>query len=229
MNREQIFIEFAKFVTEQNKNYYENKEYGIIEDVLAMFCLPSKKFTGVKRCVHQDNLQTLHDFIISDICTDEQARKVYEIATGKSKPINVDPVSDVAGKVFVGMVMNTDLYPNVEQLREGISRAIKNTGNEAYFADKSGRSEYIMEGIKENLHNCSFAIIDLTTQNNGAYFEAGYALALGKRVIITCPHKERGNVHFDLKQYRCIFWKDFNDLTEQLTENIIKQGLQKND
>lgn len=37
-----------------------------------------------------------------------------------------------------------------------------------------------MDGIKENLQNCKFAIIDLTTQNNGAYFEAGYALALGK-------------------------------------------------
>ena len=226
MNREQIFISFAKFVTEQHRDYYENKEYGIIEEVLAMFCLPSKKFMGVKRCVHQENLNTLHDFVISDACTDEQARKVYEIAIGADVPLKINPISNVAGKVFVGMVMNTSLYPDVERLREGISRAIKNTGNEAYFADKSGKSEYIMDGIKENLQNCKFAIIDLTTQNNGAYFEAGYALALGKRVIITCSHEESDKVHFDLRQYRCIFWDNFNKLTEKLTENIVKQGLQ---
>ena len=226
MNSEQIFIEFAKFVTEKNKNYYENGEYGLIEDVLAMFCLQSKKFFGVKRCVHQDNLQTLHDYLISDMCTDEQARKVYDIAVGVDAPLKINPISDVAGKVFVGMVMNTNLYSNVEQLREGISRAIKNTGNEAYFADKSDKSEYIMDGIKENLQNCRFAIIDLTTQNNGAYFEAGYALALGKRVIITCSHEESDKVHFDLRQYRCIFWNNFNELTEKLTDNIVKQGLQ---
>lgn len=46
------------------------------------------------------------------------------------------------------------------------------------------------------------------------------------RVIITCSHEESDKVHFDLRQYRCIFWDNFNELTEKLTENIVKQGLQ---
>ena len=64
MNAEIIFNEFAKFA-ESNNHYYTFEKHGIIEDVLSFMGLHSKKFLGASSVVHADNLETLHNFLIS--------------------------------------------------------------------------------------------------------------------------------------------------------------------
>ena len=65
MNREQIYVEFRKKV-ESDDNYFTFGRYGIIEEILAYFGLASKEFRGSHACVHEDNLKTLHDFMINE-------------------------------------------------------------------------------------------------------------------------------------------------------------------
>lgn len=53
---------------------------------------------------------------------------------------------------------------------------------------------------------------DFTEQKSGVYFEAGFALGLNLPVIWTCRADDIGNLHFDVRQYNCIAWKDEADL-----------------
>ena len=45
-------------------------------------------------------------------------------------------------------------------------------------------------------------VVDLTHQNNGAYFEEGYAMGLGKPVIQLCQKDTK--LHFDIAQKNTI-------------------------
>lgn len=80
MNKEQIYAIFRK-KAEEDKYYFDFGRYGIIEDLMAYFGLPSKEFKGTSSWVHEDNLKTLHDFLINS-ASGEQLALVYQIATG---------------------------------------------------------------------------------------------------------------------------------------------------
>ena len=54
-----------------------------------------------------------------------------------------------------------------------------------------------------------FLIADLTHENPGAYWEAGYAEGLGKPVIYTCEKKKFENqvkTHFDTNHHLTLQW-----------------------
>lgn len=223
MNREQVFVAFRKFV-EQDKNYYAHGRTGIIEEVLSYFGLPVKKFVGVSRCVHEDHLEILHDFLRNH-ASDEQATLVYDIAVrGKRMPV-VDACCNGAGSIFVSMVMNESRYPDVAIIRKGIELGIVSTGNIAYFLDKTVHNDNIAKVMLKEICCCKFLVADFTHQNCGVYYEAGYAAALGKTVIHLCQENDFDNVHFDLKQTQFVLWKDERDLAEKLKAQIQKSGL----
>ncbi|MDE6232464.1 MAG: hypothetical protein K2M60_03840 [Lachnospiraceae bacterium] len=89
MNREQIYVAFRKKV-ESNEHYFKYEKYGIIEETLAYFGLTSKEFKGTSSWVHEDNLKTLHDFMINE-ATDEQLKLIYQVATGAEKMPEINP------------------------------------------------------------------------------------------------------------------------------------------
>jgi nucleoside 2-deoxyribosyltransferase len=61
----------------------------------------------------------------------------------------------------------------------------------------------------------------VTWARTGVYFEAGYALALGRQVIWTCRRdRAKVDMHFDTRQYNHILWNDAADLQEQLYYRI---------
>lgn len=61
--------------------------------------------------------------------------------------------------------------------------------------------------------------MDITYPNYEAYYEAGYAEALGKEVIICC-RDVNFKPHFDIAQKSAIVWKDEDDLEERLYRRI---------
>ena len=104
MNVEMIFNEFAKYA-EADDEYYTWGKHGVIEDVLAWFNIPSEKFRGVFSCVHADNLEKLHDFMITK-ATDDQLKIIENICKKHMDVPVVDFTDDAAGQVFVSMPMN---------------------------------------------------------------------------------------------------------------------------
>lgn len=225
MNTEMIFNEFAKYA-ESDDNYYTWGKHGIIEDVLAWFNIPSGKFVGASSSVHANNLEKLHDFMITN-ATDDQLKLIANICKKHVDVPVVDFTDDAAGQVFVSMPMNEQNCDCVAMIREGIRTALISTGNEPYFSDKDFHSENIYNIMLEHIHNCKFLVADLTTQNLGVYYEAGYAKALGKAVIFTCKDSWFDKIHFDIKQIQTINWHDKSDLSVKLAEQICGLNLGK--
>lgn len=218
MNAEWIFTQFAKYV-EQDDKYYSHGKHGIIEEVLAWFNIPAAKFFGASSKIHADNLEKLHDFMINR-ATDDQLKFVENIyATNACIPM-INNADDAAGHVFVSMPMNKEKCDCVDVIRNGISKAVKQTGNAPYFLDKDFHNENIYNVMMNHIQSCKFLIADLTTQNTGVYYEAGYAKALGKSVILTCKDTDFQNRHFDIMQIQTISWHDEKDLSRKLIEKI---------
>jgi hypothetical protein len=57
-----------------------------------------------------------------------------------------------------------------------------------------------------------FVLADLTHENRGVYFEAGYAEGIGRPVIYTCRtdafDPQVGHPHFDVNHHQCVRWDD---------------------
>lgn len=223
MNREQIYACFRK-MAEEDKHYFDFGRYGVIEEVLAYFGLPSKEFKGASSWVHEDNLKTLHDFLIQN-ATDEQLTLVQQIATGnKAAPI-MNPLLASSGSVFVSMPMNKAKYDCVDDIRYGTEKAIRATHNVPYFLDLDAHNGNIYDKMFEEIQCCKFLIADFTYQNTGVYYEAGYAKGIGKTVIHTCRSDEFEKLHFDVKQIQFVTWANADDLFQKLEKQIQKSGL----
>lgn len=116
MNAEMIFNEFAKYAESDDK-YYTWGKHGVIEDVLAWFNISSGKFIGASSSVHADNLEKLHDFMITN-ATDDQLKVIANICKKHVDAPVVDFTDDAAGQVFVSMPMNEQKCDCVAVIRE---------------------------------------------------------------------------------------------------------------
>lgn len=103
-------------------------------------------------------------------------------------------------------------------LREAIRKGVKDAGYVAVFIDEVQHNDYITPELLKHIRDSKFVVVDLTHQNNGAYFEEGYAMGLGKPVIQLC--KKETVLHFDIAQKNTIFWSDEDDIPERLTNRI---------
>jgi hypothetical protein len=133
----------------------------------------------------------------------------------------------IPGRVFVAMSFDPSLE---EAYAHGIRKAIEDDCKmTAIRVDKVGPDEKedfgqkICDRILAEIRRCQFAVVDFTDHNRGAYFEAGFALGLGRAVIWTCSEDQIRHAHFDTRQYPHIVWKDPTDLRLQLAERIQAQ------
>ena len=72
------------------------------------------------------------------------------------------------------------------------------------FIDEVQHNDFITPELLKHIRDSKFVVVDLTHQNNGAYFEEGYAMGLGKQVIQLC--KDGVELHFDIAQKNTIMW-----------------------
>ena len=80
-------------------------------------------------------------------------------------------------------------------------------------------NDFITPELLKHIKNSKFVVVDLTHQNNGAYFEEGYAMGLGKPVIQLC--RIGMNLHFDVAQKNTIMWDTESDIPQRLKNRII--------
>jgi len=137
----------------------------------------------------------------------------------------VNPDSQIG---FVAMDFSKDLkflYTDV------IEPAIKSAGYDPKIMWKEEHNNKIDDEIIALIRQSKFLVADLTKQNNGAYFEAGFAMGLGLPIIWMCKKGEE--VHFDTTQYNRIVWEEGNaeDAIPKLQKRIeatIGKGTQHN-
>ncbi|MBI2998711.1 MAG: hypothetical protein HYY46_09730 [Deltaproteobacteria bacterium] len=131
-----------------------------------------------------------------------------EAATGQGTP----------GKCFIAMSFDESLNEAYDQ---GLYLALKNDCKmEPVRIDRVHHNEKICDKIVAEIRACQFIVADVTLQRAGVYFEAGFAMGLGRPVIWTCREDDLDNVHFDTRQYNHIVWKEPGGLRTQLADRI---------
>ena len=120
--------------------------------------------------------------------------------------------------VFIAMNFDDKLKCVYEN---SIRKAIEECKYEPIREDYEEFNEKICDKILVDIKKARFVIAEFTGQKHGVYFEAGYALGLGKPVIWICRNDDIENVHFDTRQYNHIVWESGKDLYEKLVNRII--------
>lgn len=105
---------------------------------------------------------------------------------------------------------------------EAVEPAIRLAGYDPKRIDQHEHVNRIDEEIVAMIRRSRFVVADFTGQRGGVYFEAGYALGLGLRVIWLCREDQLKDVHFDTRQYNFLKWKpgEYADLAKRLQNRI---------
>lgn len=93
--------------------------------------------------------------------------------------------------------------PDLDELYEKcLLPAVKQTGYDLRTAtQKAGHIDAIVE---DEIRRCRFLIADLSDDNAGAYWEAGFAEGIGKPVIYIC--RDDLKTHFDTDHRQTVRW-----------------------
>ena len=151
-------------------------------------------------------------------CTDgpdeEEAFILSLSPKGYKRVDELQKYSSHGHNVLVAMQFGDDTKPLREAIRKGISEAKYN----AFFIDEVQHNDLITPELLKYIRDSKFVVVDLTHQNNGAYFEEGYAMGLGKPVIQLCQKGK--TLHFDIAQKNTIMWETEDDIPEKLANRI---------
>jgi ribosomal protein L32 len=122
-----------------------------------------------------------------------------------------------SNQAFVAMWFSKDLD---DAWLKGLKPALEQTVYVPLRIDLSQHNEKIDDRIIAEIRKSSLVVADFTGQRGGVYFEAGFAMGLGKPVIWTCREDDVEKLHFDTRQYNHIVWNDAKDLKEKLVLRI---------
>lgn len=106
---------------------------------------------------------------------------------------------------FVAMNFDKEFNTFYEQ---GIEPAIRDAGYEPKRVDQHDHVNRIDDEIVALINRSRFIVADFTGQKAGVYFEAGYALGLGLKVIWSCREDEIKEklLHFDTAHFNMLGW-----------------------
>lgn len=106
-------------------------------------------------------------------------------------------------RAFMAMPFGDDRLDSVFQR---FKEAVSQTGFELLRADDRPEAGSIDNRIRVEILTSRFLLAELTGDNNGVYWEAGFAEGLGKPVIYTCQQGHK--THFDTNHLQTVFWDD---------------------
>lgn len=172
-----------------------------------------------------DDLQQEGDFMLSCLAEQGYIQKLLRLHCDAMTPITLMPpayarIDEIQkntsnGKnVLVAMKFGDDTKP----LREAIRKGVHDAEYIAIFIDEVQHNDFITPELLKYIRDSKFVVVDLTHKNNGAYFEEGYAMGLGKPVIQLC--KRGVQLHFDIAQKNTIMWTTEGDIPDLLRKRI---------
>lgn len=142
---------------------------------------------------------------ITFVLTEIAWRRIYELQINQSDNKNV----------FVAMKFGAETLALREKIKEGLE------GYNVRIMDEIEHNHQIVPEMLFEIRNSKFVIAELSNHNNGAYYEAGYALGLGKEVIHICQKSELSNgLHFDVAQVNTIIYENIDEIPAKLQKRI---------
>lgn len=127
----------------------------------------------------------------------------------------------IRGRCFVAMSFDKDLE---EAYEKGILPALKiDCKLDPMRVDKVYHDEKICNKIIAEIRLSQFVVADFTKHKPNVYFEAGFALGLGRPVMWSCRKDDftKEKAQFDTRQYPHIVWTTPEDLRDKLRDRVI--------
>ena len=123
-----------------------------------------------------------------------------------------------SNKCFVAMAFRDETL----EIRKAIKEVLIDTGFEPILIDEQNidSSKTINDEIIAGLKKCNFCIADFSYHSNGVYFESGFALGQGRKVIYTCLKNEFSDAHFDIRPLQHIIYEESHELKIKLKSKI---------
>jgi len=114
------------------------------------------------------------------------------------------------GKGFMAMKFGDRVLDDL--VETVFKQAAKKAGFDLLRLDDYKRAGLIDDKLRVEIQSADFVVADLTHDNLGAYWEAGYAEGLGKPVIYTCEKGkfDSNKSHFDTNHHLTVLWEDNN-------------------
>ena len=102
---------------------------------------------------------------------------------------------------------------------DGIRPGVENLGLGCIRSDQIRSTSRISERIEWSIRNAYFVVADLTSERPNCYYELGFAQALKRPAILVA---EKGTeLHFDVRDYPCIFYESEEQLRRELQKTIV--------
>jgi len=131
--------------------------------------------------------------------------------------------ANIWNPVFVAMWFGGDKTENRNKQTELFEKVILATCKKLnWLADRVDSQEHndsIIDRIIAMIRTAPFMIADLSDENKGAYYEAGFARGLGIDVIYLV--KEGSTPHFDVSGVNHVRWRDDSELAGKLENRML--------
>ena len=162
----------------------------------------------------------------------EQNGWIGTVGRGSNVKVLVDGYSRVAdlrtnldsSQAFIAMWINDETN---EVYRSGLKPAIEDAGYNPLRIDEKPDLNKTDDEIITEIRRSRFLVADFTHGADGArgsvYFEAGFAYGLDIQVIHTCHSDLVDKLHFDIRQYNHVLWKEssFEEFRKSLRARIM--------
>ncbi|MGB8193881.1 MAG: hypothetical protein WCF67_18255 [Chitinophagaceae bacterium] len=153
----------------------------------------------------------------SNECTEEIIQEAKLLASSKeSSSLLQKSFMEQKDQLFVISKFGDKI---IDSAYEGVIKPLcAEFGIAAVRVDEIEDSGKIDDQILNLIAESKFIFADLSGGRPNCYYEAGFAHALGKEIILSIRKNEE--VHFDLSGYRFIQWETENELRVQLRKRI---------
>ena len=134
---------------------------------------------------------------------------------GETVPRHDEAIDD--NVAFIMMNISLD-DPSLEDFLQAIKRATSQYDIQGVRVDEIEHSKKITDVVLDKIRSSRFLICDITNERPNVYYELGFAHGIGKEVILIA--KVGTPLHFDIKDYNVIFYKNYTDLEDRVAKRI---------
>jgi len=121
---------------------------------------------------------------------------------------------------FMAMKFNEE--PLTTVYNSVMKKAVEQTGFTLRDLGENNEAGLIDAKLRVEIRRSKFLIADLTHNNNGAYWEAGFAEGLGMPVIYVCEEEKfkADKSHFDTNHHLTVLWKNDEEGLKKFADKL---------
>jgi hypothetical protein len=204
-NLERLLLEVARRAgrPQRSSRFYPGSDYTLID------CFSGPEFRWYTECLENQQLASR-----------EEGGLFVELTLSVEGWKRVQPFprpGGLPGRCFVAMWISDETRVAYEG---GIVPAVLESGFKPTRIDQKEHNNEIPDEIIAEIRNSEFMVADFTGQRPGVYFEAGFAMGLGRKVIWCCRKDEIDKLHFDTNHRNHIDWQTPEELRKRLYDRI---------